>query len=97
MLTLLGTKWNDWYLFVWGSNNTLNGMTGKQIFDSIDLIDEICKFMTDNFVTTESQQELLKLLQCWKDIVPFLRTMYIINKNDTKAEKINLKKIMYNY
>ena len=56
MLTLLGTKWNVWDLFLWGSNNTLSGMNGKQIFDFIDLIGEICKFMTDNFVSTDSQQ-----------------------------------------
>ena len=61
-------------------------MTDK-LFYFIDLVDEIYKFMTDNFVATESQQELLKSLQCWKDIVPLLRTTYIINKNDTKAEQ----------
>ena len=43
--------------------------------------------MTNNFVTTESQQELLKSVHCWKYIVSFLRTTYIINKNDTKAEQ----------
>ena len=30
IINLLGTKWNDWYLFLWGSNNILNGMTGKK-------------------------------------------------------------------
>ena len=71
---------------MWGSNNTLNEMTGEQVFDFIDLIDEICKFKTDKFVTTESQHKLLKSLQCWKYILPFLRTIYIININNTKAE-----------
>ena len=56
MLTLLGTKWNEWDLFLWGSNNTLSGLTGRQIFEFIDIINEICKFMTKNFVSTHSQE-----------------------------------------
>ena len=41
---------------MWGSNNTLNGMTGDKIFDFIDLINNICKFVTDNVVTKTSQK-----------------------------------------
>ena len=48
--------------------------------------------MTDNFVTKESQQELLNSLKCWKDIVPLLRTTYIINKNDTKDKQDKCEK-----
>ena len=73
--------------FLWAENNTLSGLDGKSVFQFIDLIDEICIFMTKNFVTTTSQDNLLSALKCWKEIVPFLRTMYIINKNDTKAEQ----------
>ena len=57
------------------------------VFQFIDLIDEIFIFMTKNFVTTTSQDNLLSALKCWKEIVPFLRIMYIINKNDTKTEQ----------
>ena len=44
--------------------------------------------MADNFVSIYSQDQLVKSLQCWKNILPFLRTMYIINKNYRKANRI---------
>ena len=87
MISVLGTKWNAWDLFLWASNNTLSGLKGESVFQFIENIDEICIFMTENFVSTTSQEQLLNALKCCKIIVPFLRTMYIMNKNDTKAEQ----------
>ena len=73
ILTVLGNKWNVWDFFLWGSNNTLSGMTGKQVCEFIDIIDEIVKFMTGNFVSTDSQQELVKSLHFLKKICTILK------------------------
>ena len=87
MLSVLATKWKTYNLFLWASNNTLSGLDGKSVFKFIGKTDEVCIFMSKQFVSTTSQEHLLNALKCWKIIVPFLRTMYIINKNDTKAEQ----------
>ena len=53
--------------------------------------------MTENFVSTPSQEELLNALKCWKKIVPFLRKMYFIHKNDTKAKQDECEDNYKNY
>lgn len=96
MLTVLGTKWSTWDMLLWASNNTLSGLNVRQIFEFIDIIDEICNFMTDKFVSTHSQEELLKALKFWEKIT-FLREIYIINKMIQRPNKMNVKKIINNY
>ena len=50
--------------FLWAANNTLSGLDGNSVFQFIDLIDDICMFMTKSFVTTPSQVNLLNALKC---------------------------------
>ena len=91
MISLLGTKWKVYNTFLWATNNTLSGLDGNSVFQFIDLIDDVIFFMNKSFVSTTSQDNLLHALKCWTEIVPFLRIMYIINRNDTMAEQNTCK------
>ena len=70
---VLRTFWNSYNIDVWKLKANFNSFIGSEIKAFIDYIPAIVIFMKKEFTKTKERDKIVKGLNYWSNIVPFLQ------------------------
>ena len=78
--------WNSYNIDVWKLNAHFNSFIGSEIKAFIDNIPAIVEFLKKELSNTKQKENIVKGLEIWSKIVPFLQITKIDDQSEYQAE-----------